>query len=336
MIVVYVHSFAFTGTPISKLFVWIDSRVVIYAFFLIGGYFLAKSWENDPNAKRFLQRRILRIYPALIVCVLLTTFLLGPLISDLSLIDYFQANETYAYLKNLTLYVTHFLPGVFTDNIYPRAVNGSLWTLPIEVGLYITLVVLGLMNIFSKWTYLFLALISAIVTFWGIPEAANNLQMIYGTELKQIFICGYYFWIGATFYAFNLKRYFSLWGALLASILFLISPFHHLSFQLAIWILWPYIILSIGLASPLKISSWLSRHGDFSYGIYIYAFPIQQILAMLYPNMHINLYILLCMICIIPCAVLSYKFIEQPFFRFKPSKSIPAVKTMHSDPLPIK
>lgn len=326
--IICLHGFAFTGAPFPADFTWLNSRIFVAAFFIIGGYFLAQSWQSDPCAKRFFLKRILRIFPGLAICIFLTVFLLGPMVTQLPLETYFQSKDTYAYFKTLALYIIYYLPGVFTDNIFPIAVNGSLWTLPIEFFLYFCLVFLGLFSIPGRWIYPFLALVSAIITLWGIPEFAENWSFIYSTELKQIFICGYYFWIGATFFAFNLKQYFSLFGAIIAGILFLLSTAHELTFQFAKWIIWPYFILSLGLASSFKISNWMTRHGDFSYSIYIYAFPIQQTIAMFFPSINIIFHILMSFICVIPCALLSWKCIEQPMLRFKPKKipSEPAIR----------
>jgi peptidoglycan/LPS O-acetylase OafA/YrhL len=326
--VIYVHAYDLTSTTYPQFFIWIHKDILIYAFFIIGGYFIAKSWHHDANVRRFLTKRVLRVFPALIICILLTVFLLGPLVTDLPIISYFQSRETYFYLKNIFLHVSYYLPGVFTENIFPNAVNGSLWTLPIEFFLYICTISIGILSIPQRWSYPILTIISAIFIFFGMPESVNDLRMIYGSDILHVFTCGYYFWIGATFFTFNLKQYLSLKGAAIASIIFLISPFHEFTFQLAMWILWPYIVLSVGLAASFKISQCITRQGDFSYGIYIYAFPIQQTLAMFYPSMNVNLHILISIICVMPFAILSWKFIEQPMLRFKPKKSI------STEPLP--
>ena len=99
------------------------------------------SWERDSDLKRFFMRRSLRIFPVLWVLVFWAIFLLGPVFSTLRLTDYFAASETWRYLSMALLLPRHALPGVFADNPFPLAVNGSLWTLPVEFLCSITVAV---------------------------------------------------------------------------------------------------------------------------------------------------------------------------------------------------
>lgn len=97
-------------------------------FFSISGYLIAQSWDNDPNPYRYITRRALRIFPALIANTVLTVFIIGPLFTSLSLSKYFSNSQTWGYFSNIFLYNTYSLPGVFEHNTYPNAINGSLIT----------------------------------------------------------------------------------------------------------------------------------------------------------------------------------------------------------------
>lgn len=116
--------------------------------FLIAGYLVTKSWLSDPAVIRYAIKRIFRIMPALVAYTLFATFIVGPCLTELSVKEYFQNPNTYNYLKNIRFHVEYFLPGVFTHNPYPNAVNGSLWTLPVEVALYC--VVPALLSLIKK------------------------------------------------------------------------------------------------------------------------------------------------------------------------------------------
>jgi peptidoglycan/LPS O-acetylase OafA/YrhL len=82
------------------------------------------SWDKDPFLYRFFIRRSIRIFPALIVCILLSVIVLG---STLSIKEYLSHDATLVYIKNIFLHVSYYLPGVFEHNPLPNAVNGSLW-----------------------------------------------------------------------------------------------------------------------------------------------------------------------------------------------------------------
>ena len=136
-LVLYSHQHVLTGLAEPSFFGWNTfGGAGVTIFFFLSGLLVWSSWERDPDARRFFMRRSLRIFPALWVVVLASVFLLGPALSSLSVPEYFSASATWRYLSTAILVVHNFLPGVFIDNPYPLAVNGSLWTLPVEFLCY--------------------------------------------------------------------------------------------------------------------------------------------------------------------------------------------------------
>jgi hypothetical protein len=113
ILVIYGHSYVLFGRPVPTFAANTVSTLGVKIFFCISGYLVAVSWLRDPHLLRFLARRSLRIFPALIVVTLLTTFVLGPALTKMPLSRYFSEVGTYAYLNNIRLYITYFLPGVF-------------------------------------------------------------------------------------------------------------------------------------------------------------------------------------------------------------------------------
>mgnify|MGYP002776404545 CR=1 FL=1 len=83
------------------------------------------------------------IFPALAVLVMATVFCFGPVLTTLPITDYFASSDTWGYLSTAALLVRRGLPGVFVDNPYPQAVNGSLWTLPVEFLCYVSVALIG-------------------------------------------------------------------------------------------------------------------------------------------------------------------------------------------------
>lgn len=136
-VVVYGHAFPLTKTAQVVILGNSVESLAVKVFFVISGYLISESWLRDPQINRFLIRRALRIFPALIVVVLLSVLVLGPLATTLSIAGYFGNISVLMYLKNIFLYPVYYLPGVFQSNPYPIAVNGSLWSLPVEFSMYL-------------------------------------------------------------------------------------------------------------------------------------------------------------------------------------------------------
>ena len=149
--VLYGHGFVFLGLPEPMFMQWLPlGPLGVYIFFSISGYLVAQSWERDPSVFRFLIRRTLRIFPALFVCTVLSVCVLGPLLTEVTQTEYWKSEHTRGYFTNLYLYITYYLPGVFTSNKLPNAVNGSLWSLPVEFAMYLLIVIIGFVRA-PKW-----------------------------------------------------------------------------------------------------------------------------------------------------------------------------------------
>lgn len=139
-LVLYGHAFILLGLPAPSFMGWAPfGPIGVYIFIAISGYLVAQSWYSDPDFFRFLQRRAIRIFPGLIVCTALTVFVLGPLLTDIRLAEYFKSPATAGYFANIALYTNYRLPGVFETNHLPGVVNGSLWSLPAEFSMYLGL-----------------------------------------------------------------------------------------------------------------------------------------------------------------------------------------------------
>lgn len=315
MLVLYGHSFVFLGLPEPLFLGWIPlGPLGVYIFFSISGYLVTESWDRDPSAFRFLMRRILRIIPGLAVVILLSVFILGPIVTTISMKDYFASPHTMRYIENIWLKISFYLPGVFEHLRAANAVNGSLWSLPIEFAMYVLLAIIGFLK-GNRWVVLLLFISWALINLvW-----AQNAQMLifYDSDLRQIFICGTYFWAGACLYRFNIKELFSLSSTMVAVVLLLCFSVNIHLLQIAAWILIPFITLSFGLAYSAKLN-YPFRSGDYSYGIYIYAFPIQQLVIYKFPDIHIFSYIIVCSLITIFFAVLSWHLIEKNALSLKP------------------
>lgn len=294
----------------------------VRTFFVISGYFVAKSWDRTRNFKKYLIKRCLRIFPALIFCVLFTAFVLGPIFSNLEISAYFHSPLFKNYLLNCFLYVHYTLPGVFTSNIYPHVVNGSLWTLPVEFLAYLFLPFLAMSLRINRILFWILSALFVVAYFVSYYFDRNLQPVIYGIGLIDSIRLLPFFVVGAAFYFFKtLFRLLNIQVALIM-ILFLsvLSAFPvHFSpilFPALHLICIPYIVLSFGFAKP-PIFSFVSKYGDYSYGIYLYAFPMQQI-AVFFWNAHLLYNLLFSLLSSFALAFLSWHLIEKKMLSLKP------------------
>lgn len=284
----------------------------VMIFFILSGWLIAKSWLNDPRPSHFLRKRALRIFPALLVVVILTVFLLGPGFTSLAPGEYFADSNTWRYLATAFLWIQYKLPGVFTGLDYPEVVNGSLWTLPVEVLLYFSVLIVGVSGLFKRaWASVVILLGCALVPLLG--RHLESEVVLTSSE------CLFVFWWGVNLgLEKSAGQYRTRFRAALALGLGVLAlSLQSIGFSLLV-LLASSIIL---IAARINYGSQITRKiGDWSYGVYIFAFPVQQMVistwgaeeARFWPYFMISLtltYIL---------AGISWHLIEKPFIRLKP------------------
>ena len=313
-LVFYGHAYILLGMSINSV---LDHVLAVHIFFIISGYLIAMSWEKEPSLRRFFIKRSLRIFPAFIIIILLSAFILGPIITSWNLYDYFTSLTLLIYIKNVLLHISYSLPGVFETNIYPLAVNGSIWTLPIEFLMYL-LVPVFVGNRYKKYTALGLFSLFFWLTFT--KELPFNTIIIYGSDLKQIAINGMYFWSGAIIYVWNIKNKFSFESFVIALLaLLFLSQWREIYASCSVFLI-SFIVLSFG-ASASKILNIFNKV-DYSYGIYIYAFPVQQTIIHYFPKISILNFLVFGFVVTLLLGALSWHLIEKPILKLKSLKRL--------------
>lgn len=315
LLVIYSHAFDFLDLP-KPLFLGYHTLgpLGVWVFFAVSGYLVAQSWEHDPHMGRFLLRRALRIFPALAVCIALTVLLLGPAVTSLPLADYFQHPATTGYFTNVALYITYYLPGVFEQNRIPNAVNGSLWSLPAEFAMYLGLAIFSWGRKIRLGWWCIAGLLAALNLYW-LPTASEML-VIYRTDMRQLVICGIYFWVGVLYQQYRVDRLFNMTSAMLAMLIWISLTRWPTAFVVGGWFLLPFIVLSFGLTTQSPLAK-LTRF-DYSYGVYIYAFPIQQTVVLFFPQLNVWTHTLVAIGLTLPLAAASWHFVEKTALRLKP------------------
>ncbi|WP_367372489.1 acyltransferase family protein [Pseudomonas lini] len=317
LMVLYAHSFAFYGNaPAGFLGLASYGGLGIEIFFIISGYLIVKSWDFTPSAANFLIKRSLRIFPALIVVVLISMFVLGPIFTTLTVSEYFAHPQFWSYMRNIILSPVFYLPGVLEHARVPNAVNGSLWSLPVEFFMYLVVMGLGLLFKGGRWVYTAVtALFALTVVFWCWRNAP--LVVVYGTDVRNIFLTGIYFMIGACYAKWRLERWFSLSGVcVLIMATILLAPYAAVS-KFLLWLALPYVVLAYGL-SRSWLGSWVNRVGDCSYGVYIYAFPVQQFVLLKFPNISYPMYLFVTIVITLMLGYASWHLVEKRVLKFKP------------------
>ena len=315
MMVVLGHMSHLIGVEVNIFLGQAVSTIAVKIFFLISGYLIANSFINDSNIIRYAIRRFFRIIPGLIGVVFFALFIVGPIFTTLSIKEYFTSSITWSYLKNIVLYIQYFLPGVFESNPYPNAINGSLWTLPVEVMMYFFVPILFL--VFRKLNRIKVVAVLAIITellclFFGYIKPGSYF-VIYGTDIISSLSIIPYFFVGIIFTSKKIRKYLNLQLATgLICILEMVN-ISSLKAEIALFIVLPYFVLSFAFTeNPLFVKCFSKN--DFSYGIYLYGFVIQQVIVeVLFDyQLSLNIYFIICGVVSILFGMLSWYLIEKP------------------------
>ena len=283
----------------------------VNGFFAISGFLVTMSFLNR-GPRDYAFARLLRIVPGFVVAALVTVFVIGTAFTVLSPRAYLSNPDTWRYLMQV---LTGFksagaMPGVFLDNPHPWPM-GTVWTLRYELSLYAGVLLAGVAGVLRGWCFaaalvgLLVSAVIAIDAFW--PEAGK-----YTTTLVRLCLM---FVLGATFYlARDLIRLSWLALAVLALATWISfgTPFY---FAL-LYLTEAYGVLVLALAAPLPFVAWSDR-ADLSYGIYLYGWPIQQVLVALYPKAEPVSLLMPALALSALAGFLSWTLVEKPALAFK-------------------
>lgn len=292
-------------------------------FFITSGFLIYGSIFRRKSILYFIWARVLRIYPALIVSIIFCTFIVGLFFTKNTALEYLCNYDVYKFfIKNITLIfgVEYQLPGVFFDNPYKNVVNGSIWTLPYEVEMYVCLATISyILMLFEKW---FNTNIIKII-FLCITIAAISLEICYNFKLIDSSMPWFVhlfsmFFIGVSYYICRENIY--IYSKLFFLLVFLITSSFFLkeAFFIVYYISLPYLLFYLAYVPSGKIRMF-NKIGDYSYGMYIYAFPVQQSIVALTPNISIFTMIVSSFFITLILAFLSWNFIEKKALEKKDS-----------------
>jgi peptidoglycan/LPS O-acetylase OafA/YrhL len=304
-------------------------ELAVDVFFVTSGFLVFGSLMRSDDIFVFGNARVLRIFPGLFIMLVITVFLLGPLLSDLEFDEYFSHAETIEYfifsatlLPGLFFGGHDWLPGLFTENAFKNTVNGSLWTLPIELSLYIGLAGMWLFSWIAKrrrFAFLILIILTATCMLFAASIFTQLVSMKWYGRLVEM---AYMFFCGSTFYIFRDHIRLSHKTALFfASMLLSSACIGGKAFFIAYLVTLPYLLLYVAYV-PKGFLLKFNLLGDYSYGIYIYAFPIQQSIASIFPNTTIVELIVRSGLLTLIMAISSWHFVESRAIKLKSNNKL--------------
>jgi peptidoglycan/LPS O-acetylase OafA/YrhL len=286
--------------------------IAVDVFFITSGFLVTASLLSRRSAIEFMWARGLRIFPGLWVMLLLTTFGLGLFFTSESVGAYLGDRLTWKYLlKNAVLFrgVEYFLPRVFGGNPWKNAVNGSLWTLPTELAMYGALLGMWLVARLSGSYRLgvFKFFVVAIALASGSVYLFNGLYFTYSNNWPRLF---FMFFGGASF--FVLRKHIGLSGGAFWTVAgtLLVSSLSRTAFFFVFNAAIGYLTFYLAYGFGGRIRAY-NRLGDYSYGVYIYAYPTQQTFVALVPGISPWLLIVLSAPATLAQSALSWRFIES-------------------------
>ncbi|HKN56426.1 MAG TPA: acyltransferase [Amycolatopsis sp.] len=258
--------------------------LALMGFFAMSGYQIQDSWARDPSWWRYSGRRLLRIMPPLVVVILVTVFVIGPLVTTWPQHAYWTNIQTWRYLVGTTVlfYLQHQLPGVFSTNPYPFSVNGAIWTLPMEMLGYALVLVLGVVVLLGlpRWVQLLAlgGLVYADTVFQATFEFHGHGGSLLYVPIGSTVSFLVPFAIGMVLHTYRHRIPFRpRYAALLFAAYIALSQTPASRYLLALSA--AYGALTLAMNWPKR----LERFGPWvygSYGAYIWAFPIQQLIVL--------------------------------------------------------
>lgn len=317
-LVIFSHSYPLTGEnnlePLNRLSKGqIDvGKVSVDFFFVISGFLISSSWMHSNNAWDYAKKRALRIYPGFVAALFVCALIVGPM-GGADLRHYFHQQDLFQFISRpLSFRNVYPIQGVFLSNAIPGNMDGSLWTIRFGVFCYLLVLVGGLAGVYRRKSFVLLAFALCFIFYkmWHKPLSLGYLD--YLDEMPRLIL---FFLAGMTFFFFR-DRILHSPVLLVVSVLAIV-----ISIKKGLGITFPifgtYLLFYFAFHPSIRLHGF-GRHGDFSYGIYLYAFPIQQ-LVIYYSHQSITpmVVFLIALPITLVVAVASWFGVEKPFLRLK-------------------
>jgi peptidoglycan/LPS O-acetylase OafA/YrhL len=302
------HSYALVGRIEPGIGAQSVGNIAVLVFFAISGYLIAQSWQREPRLPLFIAKRALRIMPALLAVLVLSAFVLGPLVTTVPLGTYFSSSDTWRYVTdNAVMHTTYDLPGVFGANPFPDVVNGSLWTLKHEVLCYAMIAALGVFGLLRRRGVATVVLLAMIAVF--AVARSDGPAFFYESSLER---------------AFCVAALLCVWQdaiprSRVAAVALVVAWVAAADTAAGVWLAItaiPYATIVAAGALPAAVERPL-RGVDVSYGVYLWAFPVQQLIVQVAGVDQPAVLSAIALPLTVACALASWFLVEHPALRLK-------------------
>lgn len=298
----------------------------VAGFFALSGYLVTGSRLSAPTSWDFLARRVLRIYPAFLVVLLVVAFVFAPVSTLVDGSHGYDAGASARFVvANLGLHVRQFdIPGTLTTAPYPFAWDGALWTLSYEFACYLGVGALVALVPRARLG----AGVVVVLVLGTLGSAAHLLRGADDGPGAQLVRLGTYFAAGALLYLLRDRIPLTAPAAALAAGLVVVTVLTG-TFQVLAGLPLAYLLLYAAAALPLH---GVGRANDVSYGMYLYGFPVQQlIVVVLGPGaLPVAAYVVLSVAATVPFAWASWCWVERPAMRLRNRLRAPHVRSVLS------
>jgi peptidoglycan/LPS O-acetylase OafA/YrhL len=315
-LVIYGHSWAIANSNgendwVSRHLLLFSGTIAVNMFFFVSGFLVTGSCVRRGSLWTFAQARLLRVYPALVGCGALCAFVLGSAVTTEPLRAYLGNAGPYLFFAaNSSLigsYHAPHLPGVFEANRFPQVVIGSLWTLPGEMQMYGYVAAMGALGLFLRRTRFVIAMTTLVLVAVFARDSVPLLSRPEYYGFAAFFVAGASCWM--------FREYVPVSGYLLAALIALC------------WMAYPgALYLGALAATTAYLCLWfvyvpglksLEPPGDYSYGLYLYGFPMQQLVAWKFPTIGPWLLLAASFPLALTLAVASWHWLEKPALALK-------------------
>lgn len=281
-----------------------SGSLAVKIFFFLSGLVVTNSLLSKRCLMQFALARIWRIWPALLAVLLVSVFVIGPVVTSASMKEYWSAAETSRYLLgNALMNIKFALPGAFEGHSN-TAVNGSLWSLPYEVGAYCLLAAAFALGL-QRRPMLALLVTALICVDPLLPQRLLFSWRASDAGIDSLAPC---FAVGALMALYKQHIRIGWMPVLGFAILYSVfrkTPYAHYLF---------YGTLFFGILCVCS-QTWMTRwrlKADISYGVYLWGWPVQQLLVHFYPEMGLQLHRVLAIALACVLGTLSWYWLEKP------------------------
>lgn len=291
-----------------------SGRIAVNIFFLISGFLVTGSLtRQNGDIIKFFKLRALRLVPAFFINLIILAIIIGPIATNLPINKYFSNPETWKYITQNIKFSTHMLwklPGVLEEvqstSPHASAINGSIWSIPAEVRMYLILGLLGLTGFFSSKRIATIGILILLIIGTFFPQYL---------PLHQTWIePGAYFGIGVLVFLHRESIRVS-WLLATGLVILAVITRHLPSYQAAFPLALSGIVFALAYITPPI--QFLEKYGDPSYGVYLWGWPCQQLIAQKIPHAGLFSHTILSIALSVICGYASWHLIEKHVIKLK-------------------